>query len=99
MKNSEFGAGSNCVCFYYPMVIFDGKLYEAFLDDKNKIEAQKVDSVMVSFSYESPKYQDVRFIVPIMTEQYLPTFCSGLDSVLQFFGKLFKNNMSLIKAT
>lgn len=97
IRNNEFSAESNAVCYYYPMVIFDGKLYEAYLDDRNKIVVQEADSVMVSFFYESPKYQDERFVVPIVTERYLPTFFSCLDSVLQFFGNLFKNNMSLIK--
>ena len=97
IRNNEFGASSNSVCFYYPMVVFDGKLYEAYLDNKNRIKAQEADSVMVSFFYESPKYKDERFIVPIVTERDLPTFCSLLDSMLLFFGKLFENNMNLIK--
>lgn len=96
-RNNEFAAKSSCICFYYPVVIFEGKLYEAYLDDKNEIEAQETDSAMVSFYYESPKYQDERFIVPIVTEQFLPTFSSSLDSVLQFFGKLFKSNMNLFE--
>jgi len=99
MRDNEFGVFSNTVCIYYPVVIFDGKLYEAYLDDRNKIVPQKADSIMVSFFYESPKYQDERFIVPIVTERYLSTFCSDLDSILQFYGEFFKNNMSLTKMT
>lgn len=99
MRDNEFGAKSTSVCIYYPIVILDGKLYEAYLDDRNKIAPQKADSIMVSFFYESPKYQDERFIVPIVTERYLSTFCSDLDSILQFFGEFFKDNMSLIKVT
>lgn len=100
MRDNEFAAAaSNSVCIYYPMVIFEGKLYEAYLDKKNKINVQEADSIMVSFFYESPKYKDERFIVPIVTEQYLQTFCSSLNSVLKFLGEFFKDNMSLIKAT
>jgi hypothetical protein len=99
MRDIGFAAKSNDVCFYYPMVIFDGKLYEAFLDNKNEIEAQQVDFVLVSFFYQSFRYQDERFIVPIVTERYLPTFCSQLDSVLCFFGKLFKENTDLIETS
>lgn len=98
MRNNAFGArAKGNVCIYYPVIIFDGKLYEAYLDDKNKINTQEVDSVIVSFYYESPKYEDERFLVPIMTERYLPTFCSDLNTVLQFFGKFFRNNMGLFR--
>lgn len=97
MRDIEFAAKSNDVCFYYPTVIFDGKLYEAYLNEKNKIEAQEADFVIVSFFYQSLRYQDERFIVPIVTERYLPTFSSQLDSVLHFFGKLFKDNLDLIE--
>lgn len=99
MRDNKYAAAPNDVCIYYPMVIFDGKLYEAYLDEKNKINVQEADSIMVSFFYESPKYQDEKFTVPIVTERYLSTFCSDLDSALQFLGEFFKDNMSLIKAT
>lgn len=98
MRNNEFGArAKGNVCIYYPIIIFDGKLYEAYLDEKNKIKTQEVDTVIVSFYYESLKYKDERFLVPIVTERYLSSFCSDLDSVLQFFGKFFKNNMGLFR--
>lgn len=98
MRNNEFGAGAKGnACIYYPVIVFDGKLHEAFLDDENNIIDQEVDSVIVSFYYESPKYKDERFLVPIVTERSFPTFCSDLDSVLLFFGKLFKNNIGIFK--
>jgi len=97
MRNIKFGAESNSVCFYYPLIVFEGKLYESYLDNNNGIKIQEADSIMVSFFYESPKYQNVRFAVPIVTEKNLQNFCSHMDSVLQFFGNFFEEHTDLMK--
>jgi len=93
-RNSPFGSGgANSVIFCFPIVVFDGKLFEAFLFN-NEIKLSKTDAVMVSFCYESPKYKEERFVVPIVTETYLKDFLASMDVVLNFFGKLFKENMN-----
>lgn len=92
-RDSEFAAKHRSVCFYYPLVILEGRLFEAYLDN-DSITVYEVDSVMVSFYYLSAKYEDEKFVVPIVTERFLPNFCSSLDSVLQFLGEKFKKNMN-----
>lgn len=94
MRDSDFTSGSNSISFYYPMVILEGQLYEACLDDNNTIVLKEVEAVMVSFYYQSPKYEGEKLVVPIVTERFLPDFCTSMDKVLQFFGELFKANMN-----
>lgn len=96
-RNNSWSAGKGSVCFYYPVVIFDGTLYEAFLSN-NKIEILEVEAVMVSFYYDSPNYKDERFVVPIVTEKYLEAFCTSMDAVLNFFGEQFRENMNWFRS-
>jgi len=86
-----FASGERDLCFYYPLVVFQGTLYEAYLDDNNDMQVQEVDLVVTSFFYQSAEYKSEKFLIPIVTERALPNFCSDLDKVLRFYGDLMKN--------
>lgn len=86
-----FATGERSVCFYYPLVVFQGNLYEAYLDNNSDVQVQEADLVVTSFFYQSAEYKSENFLIPIVTERALPSFCSDLDKVLQFYGELMKN--------
>lgn len=79
--------------FYYPVVIFEGRLFEAHLD-RNEISVEEVDSIMYSLLYQSDNYS-LRTIVPIVTEEGLEQFCALFDQVLAFWGGLLKKRPGL----
>ena len=92
-RKDKFGAGSDFdACYYYPMIILDGRLFEAYLQS-GEIQVREVNSVMFSFYYQSRQYKREQFIVPILTEGALKDFLLFLDSVLLFLGNLVEQQI------
>lgn len=91
MRDNKFGSGSKSICFFYPIVVFEGRLFEAFLDN-NEIKALETDALMVSFFYESANYNNERFTIPILTENALELFLNELDAVLNYWGSIAEKN-------
>lgn len=91
MRKTKFAAVGRSICFYYPLVIFNGVLFEAYLKDDD-IKVEEVDMVMVSFFYESPKYKEDKFLVPILTEGALKNYFSELDKIHEILGNFFKKH-------
>ncbi|MFZ5643495.1 MAG: hypothetical protein ACOY46_07885 [Bacillota bacterium] len=83
----RFAAGDNSICFYYPIIVFDGVLYQATLCD-GKISTEEVDSLLLTFLYESSPYINGQFTVPILKEKALPMFLEGLEKSLLEYGKI-----------
>lgn len=79
----------NDICFYYPLIVLEGKLFEAYYEH-NDVCVAEAEIVIVSFFYESLKYQRQTFAVPIVTETALPNFVSKLDLVLNLWGEKLK---------
>ncbi|TKJ47579.1 hypothetical protein CEE34_02930 [Candidatus Aerophobetes bacterium Ae_b3a] len=96
MRDNKFASGGTSVCFFYPIVVFEGKLFEAYLNE-GKIEIIKTDRLMVSFFYESPKYKNERFTIPVITEKSFGTFLNDLDAILEFWGLFAERNRKLFK--
>ena len=48
---------------------------------------------MVSFFYQSSKYKQETFAIPIVTEKALPGFISILDDFLTQLGEVSKDNL------
>lgn len=96
MRDVKFASGGNSICFYYPIVVFEGKLFEAFLKN-GEIVINETDRLMVSFFYESSKYKNEKFIIPIITEKSLTPFLNELDVVLGYWGSFTNNKPKLFK--
>ena len=96
MRDNKFASGGNSICFYYPIVVFEGKLFEAYLK-KGNIEIDETDRLMVSFFYESSKYKNERFAIPIISEESFGTFLNELDAILEFWGLFAEKNRMLFK--
>jgi hypothetical protein len=96
-RESKFAAGYGSVCFYYPLVAFDGLLYEAHLEG-GTIHLGETDIALVSFFYTSPKYKEEQFTVPVVTEKGLLSFCASLDETLGLFAELLKANVDFFES-
>ncbi|MDF9449914.1 hypothetical protein [Bacillus toyonensis] len=42
--------------YYIPLIIIDGPLFEAYLDDKGEIQLEEVEYMQAAFNYLSPNY-------------------------------------------
>jgi len=88
MHESEFAAASgNSVCFYYPLVVLAGRLFEGRLEG-NDILAEEVGRSVVSYSYASPAYGDSRLLVPIVTIDELDSFVADMDTAHEFMADI-----------
>ncbi len=83
---SSFAAGGNSICFYYPIVLFDGILFEAYLENK-AIRLERTNHLAVSMFYRSATYKEILVTVPIVTRAGLTDFIGRLDAVLGYWGK------------
>jgi len=91
--DKEFASGDLSICYYYPLIILEGDLFQCVLNNK-RLEIEKVDSVFLSFLYESKNRENSKFIIPIISESEVQKFFSKMDKVLDFIGNVAKNNPS-----
>lgn len=61
------------VTFVDPVVILDGLLYEAYLDDDAQLRLNEIEHIPISFAYVSGGYSRSRYLVEIVTLNKLPT--------------------------
>lgn len=94
LKADRFGLYGNSACVFYPLVVFDGLLYEAYLED-GSIQVAAAESLLVSFNYESAEYSRSSFTIPIVKESVFEKFVSGLDEVRGVYVRATKRNSSL----
>jgi hypothetical protein len=92
VRNAAFAARYNSIVFYYPVVVFEGDLWESYLERQN-LRAEKTERVTVSLFYESPKYPSEGMLVPIVTPQELPKFLTELETVLIALGAHFEKHL------
>ncbi|MCD2332913.1 hypothetical protein CON01_01675 [Bacillus thuringiensis] len=70
---------------YIPLIIIDGPLFEAYLDDKGEIQLEEVKYMQAAFNYLSPNYnigsENGSSIVHIIRFEYLEEFLNkyGID--------------------
>lgn len=83
-RQEEFAATSgNSICFYYPLVIVDGPMFEGRLEN-GSVVAQEVSRTVVSFSYASPAYGDQQLLVPVIRIEEMAAFVDELDEVHEY---------------
>lgn len=80
--------------FYYPVIVFQGKLFEAYLRN-DEIQVVETERVAVDFSYRSGNYQPVNLVIPIVTEKAFNSFLSSLEKVFDYWVELLKNEPEL----
>lgn len=65
---------------FIPVVLLDGNLFEAFLDEQGEVQLEERDHIPVAFSYSSYKYDDSRYYPEVIT-------LNGLEGFAQKVGK------------
>lgn len=96
MSRSAFAADGQSICFYYPVVVFDGNLFEASMQG-GSIRAQPCEKVVVSFSYRSAAYDEETFYIPIITTPALRAFLIHLDGLLHHVGNKARGTPAIFK--
>ena len=92
-RDAEFAAGFIDVCFYHPVVLVEGELWDVFLKDRDALDAVQADVMQVAFSYESPSYQQEQMQVAIVTWNHFPEFIRKMDATLELLGTHFQKNI------
>ncbi len=77
--------------FFEPIIIFNGELYEAFLNNEEKISLKEVSRALVSFDYKSPAYQRFHYGVQIITFRELPNYLSEKEKWLESLSKIVED--------
>jgi hypothetical protein len=73
----RYHQGSKLIYFVDPIVVIGGLLYEAYLNEKDELELDEVDHMLVSFGYISSEYQRRSNLVDIVTVKELPNLLSS----------------------
>lgn len=84
----------NRVTFYYPIIVFQGKLFEAYLQN-GEIQVVEAQYVAVDFSYRSNKYAPTNVVIPIITESAFGDFLSSLEKVFDYWVTLSRSSPEL----
>jgi len=58
--------------FIDPIIVLDGLLYEAYLNQKNELELKETSYIPVSFGYISPAYKRYDYLVDVVILDELP---------------------------
>ena len=70
--------------FNYPIVVLQGKLFEAYLEDGD-INIHEVDRIPINFSYISANYPQKPYLVPVVTESGFSAFLEELNNLLEYW--------------
>jgi len=65
------------LCFLDHLIVLNGLLYEAYLDENDELYIHEIDHALVSFGYISVEYQRYRYLVDLVTLKELPNLLSA----------------------
>lgn len=82
MRDTRFAAERKSICAFYPIILFEGRLFEAY-SGGNHLAVEEVESVIVSFFYRSRSYADEKFDIPIVRLQALPRLLESLEQATE----------------
>jgi len=81
--------------YFEPIIVVDGNLFEAYIDDKDKINLQEAEYIQAEFEYLSPNYNNeydyTTNYVHIMKTEYLDTFIKEKEQILKDTYKAIKH--------
>lgn len=75
-NETSYNLGFRDITFVDPLIILDGLLYEAYLDDDNCLGLNEIRHIPVSFGYLSKAYGGSNYLVEIVTISELPSLLS-----------------------
>lgn len=73
------------VQIFYPLIIFEGQLYEASFDG-NDISLEPKDHIQLSVDYISGRYKGL-FCIDVITKQRLPKYLEDISNDIRIFDK------------
>jgi hypothetical protein len=86
---------------YYPIIIFNGNLFEAIVSSINKIELISTQHIQLSFNYILPSspstsiWQNQKvFLVDVVHEDYLSSFLQTIDEEHLFLSKYLEDSFA-----
>ena len=65
--------------FYIPVVIFNGNMFEAYLNDDDNIILESMNHIVYKFNYSSPVYPNNKHLVDILTYDELENLKACFD--------------------
>lgn len=63
--------------FIEPIVIFEGLMYEAYFNEKNKLELNEINHIPVLFNYISPNYNRNNYLIDVVSTKELPNLLAS----------------------
>jgi len=77
-----------CLSLYEPLVILNGKIFEAYMDSKQNLIVKEVKHIPISFGYLSNNYtrtqsKYAKYIVELITVDFLPNYLVNKDQWLE----------------
>lgn len=81
----KFATMPNILIVYYPAIVFDGKMYEYLLDEKEepKLTETRYVKYDVAFQSRSERSTSHNFLVDVVTKDFLPEYIDLLDEEMQ----------------
>ena len=78
---------------YYPIIVFDGFLVNAFLDNNEELQVEEKKHVILSYDYQ-PDYCDnpQTFYIDIVKKEYLEEFLKDLEDESTMINKHLEKN-------
>lgn len=78
---------------YYPVIVFDGLLVNAFLDNNEELKIEKIKHVVLSYDYQPDYCENPQtFYVDIVQKDYFEEFLKILEEESNMINRQLKNN-------
>ena len=80
MEGVKTDVSSRLLCFYFPVIVFEGRMYECIVE-KNVPKLHKRDHILLRTHYQ-PKYSDsaLSFGIDIVQKDYFPKFMQIVEN-------------------
>lgn len=75
MRKSNYLLDALCpksIDFFEPIVIFNGRVFEAYLNNQDELELNEINHIPVLFNRISPKYDRYNYLIDVITVKELP---------------------------
>jgi hypothetical protein len=76
--------------FIEPTVIFNGLMYEAYFNEKNKLELNEINHIPVLFNYISPNYNRSNYLIDVVTTKELPKLLASKEKWINAIKKIMQ---------
>jgi len=92
LESIEKDSSQDSILYYFePLVILNGQLFEAFLDENDKLKVDKKEYLQVRFNYMSNFYKErtTGYLINVVTKEYLSKY---IKLRMEQFDKIFETN-------